>query len=126
MKLVIGGAYQGKKAYASRQYKISEKCWMDGKVCSKEELLSAAAVYDFHILIRRLLKNEQDVLLFARELCEKNPQIIVVSDEVGYGIVPVDAEERAWREACGRVCTVLAEKADEVIRVCCGIGRRIK
>lgn len=126
MKLVIGGAYQGKRAYASGQYHISEECWIDGNVCSGEELLCAAAVYDFHIFIRRKMKEEQDVLQFAQDLCEKNPKIVVVSDEVGYGIVPMEAGERAWREACGRVCTVLAEKADEVTRVCCGIGRRIK
>lgn len=126
MKLVIGGAYQGKREYASRQYHISETGWMDGKVCSGNDLLSAEAVHDFHVLIRRQLREGQDVLQFARDLCEKNPQIVVVSDEVGYGIVPVEAEERAWREACGRVCTVLAEHADEVVRVCCGIGRRIK
>ena len=62
----------------------------------------------------------------GKELYEKNPQIVVVTDEVGYGIVPMEAEERAWREACGRVCTVLAQQAEEVVRVCCGIGRRIK
>lgn len=126
MKLIIGGAYQGKKGYASERYHISEECWLDGKACSREELEGAAAVYDFHAFIRRLLREEQDILRFARELCEKNPQLVVVSDEVGYGIVPMEAEERAWREACGRACTVLAEHADEVVRVCCGIGRRIK
>lgn len=126
MKLVIGGVYQGKRQYASHQYKIREEQWVDGNVCEPEELVSAAAVYDFHAYIRRQLKEGKDVCGLGQELFEKNPQIVVVSDEVGYGIVPMKAEERAWREACGRVCTVLAQKADEVVRVCCGIGRRIK
>lgn len=126
MKLVIGGAYQGKKAYASRQYEIKDEQWADGKTCNEEELMSAAAVYDFHIFIRRQLGEGRDAQKLGQELWEKNPQIVVVSDEVGYGIVPMEAEERAWREACGRVCTILAEKSEEVVRVCCGIGRRIK
>lgn len=126
MKLIIGGAYQGKKEYASRAYHLNESIWADGKSCSWEEVLCAAAVHDFHVLIRRQLIEGKDILSLGKELCERNPKIIVVTDEVGYGIVPMEAEERAWREACGRVCTVLAEKADEVVRVCCGIGRRIK
>ncbi len=126
MKLVIGGAYQGKREFASGRYNISKTGWTDGNVCSGEDVLNATAVYDFHIFIRRLLGEGQDIGQFVRDLCDKNPQLVIVSDEVGYGIVPVEAEERAWREACGRACTVLAAQADEVTRVCCGIGRRIK
>ncbi|MFR1299013.1 MAG: bifunctional adenosylcobinamide kinase/adenosylcobinamide-phosphate guanylyltransferase [Blautia massiliensis (ex Durand et al. 2017)] len=36
--------------------------------------------------------------------------MILVSEEVGYGIVPADAFERQYREAVGRVCTALAAK----------------
>lgn len=126
MKLIIGGAYQGKKAYASREYQIKENMWADGATCQWGEVLSTPAVHNFHILIRRLLQEGTDVVSLGKELYEKNPQIVVVTDEVGYGIVPMEAEERAWREECGRVCTVLAQQAEEVVRVCCGIGRRIK
>ena len=38
----------------------------------------------------------------------------------------MEAKEREWREACGRVCTKLAAYADQVTRVCCGLGTRIK
>ena len=51
---------------------------------------------------------------------------IIICDEIGCGLVPVDAFEREYREAAGRICTVLAEHADEVYRVVCGIGMRIK
>ena len=37
--------------------------------------------------------------------------------EVGYGLVPVDAFERQYREAVGRICTNLAACADRVDRV---------
>ena len=52
--------------------------------------------------------------------------LVIISDEIGYGLVPVDVFEREYREKSGRVNCYLAEKADQVIRVVCGIGSRIK
>lgn len=52
--------------------------------------------------------------------------IVVVSQEVGYGVVPMDAFDRKYREAVGRVCTGLASKSKKVTRVVCGIGTVIK
>jgi adenosyl cobinamide kinase/adenosyl cobinamide phosphate guanylyltransferase len=40
--------------------------------------------------------------------------------------VPVDRNDRAWREAAGRALCVLAQKSESVTRVICGIGVRIK
>ena len=51
---------------------------------------------------------------------------ILVTDEIGYGIVPIDPFEREYREETGRICCLLAEKSEEVWRVCCGIGTRLK
>lgn len=34
--------------------------------------------------------------------------------------------ERIYREKTGRLQCMLAQKADEVIRVICGVGQRIK
>ena len=42
------------------------------------------------------------------------------------GIVPIDSFEREYRERTGRILVKLAEQADEVVRVVCGIGQRIK
>jgi adenosylcobinamide kinase/adenosylcobinamide-phosphate guanylyltransferase len=126
MRLIIGGAYQGKKEYAAEEYKLEEKDWVDGAVCTEKELLESAAVSNFHIYIRRLIVQGSDPMETAQKIIEKNTHITIVTNEVGYGIVPMDAKERAWREACGRVCTVLAAKSEEVIRISCGIGQMIK
>ena len=109
MKLVIGGAYQGKQSYASKTYNLTNPDWKDGQTCTIEDLKTAKAVHHFHSFIRR-----------------ENPNLLIVTNEVGYGIVPMEAKEREWREACGRVCTKLAAYADQVTRVCCGLGTRIK
>ena len=59
-------------------------------------------------------------------LLKKNYGAVVVSEEVGYGLVPVDAFEREYREAVGRICTKLASGSHKVTRVICGIGTVIK
>ena len=61
-----------------------------------------------------------------QELLEKNPNVVLVSEEVGYGIVPADAFERRYRETVGRICTELAAGSSKVTRVVCGIGMVLK
>ena len=51
---------------------------------------------------------------------------VVTASETGCGIVPIQREERDKREAAGRLSCLLAEKADCVIRVCCGIPQLLK
>lgn len=62
---------------------------------------------------------------FTRFL-EQYPNWIIISDEVGNGIVPMEKEERAYREVLGRILIEAASKADRVERVICGLGQRIK
>ena len=59
----------------------------------------------------------------AREVAEYD---IVIATEVGGGVVPMDAEERAGREAAGRLACLLAERADCVVQMFCGIPTVLK
>ena len=58
--------------------------------------------------------------------CKEHPDCILICDEIGNGIVPMEAEERIYRERTGRILEQLAAQADEVVRVVCGIGQKIK
>lgn len=60
------------------------------------------------------------------QLLAQFPDMTIISDEIGSGIVPMDAFERAWREETGRELIRLAAKAESVVRVVAGIGQRIK
>ncbi len=124
MEMIIGGAFQGKSTYAKEHH--PNVCWKKGADLEKEELMNAEGVLDFQEYIKKELKADKDVARLAEELWEKNPDIILVSQEVGYGVVPMDAFDRKYREAVGRVCTDLASKSKKVIRVVCGIGMVIK
>lgn len=124
MKFITGGAYQGKLEYAKKLYPGAE--WTDGAGCSLQEILSCGAVDHFHLFVRRWLQEGKTPQELIRAILDKNRDLIIVCDEIGCGLVPTDAFEREYRESVGRICTQLVEYADEVYRVTCGIGGRLR
>ncbi len=135
MKLIIGGAFQGKLDYAKAMYGVTEG-WIDGGLCRLDEIENCRGIYRFHEYVKRLLEGkfsgdslsglEQQAREFAGALYRRNPDILIVSNELGCGVVPIEKEDRLWRETVGRICTCLASEADEVVRVVCGVGMRLK
>ena len=53
-------------------------------------------------------------------------ELVIIMNEVGSGIVPMDKDEREWREAVGRVSCLFAKRADKVYRLIAGIPQRLK
>ena len=51
---------------------------------------------------------------------------VVIATETGGGVIPLDPQERRNREAAGRLSCLLAERAETVVRVCCGIPQVLK
>lgn len=113
MILIIGGAHQGKSLYAE-QYR--EQGY---------ELINA-----YHEIIREQLEQGLDPQKEAERLLAERTdsmeKLVIISNEVGYGLVPMDAFQRQYREQVGRVHCYLAKEADQVIRVVCGIGMELK
>lgn len=123
MILIIGGAYQGKTDYA-RSLGISDIC--DGASEDMDRVWEHSAVNYFQLLIKRQLEAGLDPLAEAKKLLDKNPDIVIISTEIGGGIVPIEKSERLWREAVGKVCCFLAQECSRVVRVICGIPTIIK
>lgn len=126
MILVTGGAFQGKKAYAAEKFSLKEEDFADGKSCFWDDIYKDKGIFHFHEYIRRCLKEGREISTLAEELIRQNPEIVIVVNELGNGVVPVDAFDREYREAVGRICCALAKEAEEVHRVVCGIGMVIK
>jgi len=70
--------------------------------------------------VRDLWQQTQDALDGRRAA------VLVVSDEVGLGIVPVNASARAFRDELGWVHQGVAAWADEVLFMIAGIAMRVK
>ena len=126
MLLVIGGAFQGKLDTASHLSGIPKEKFLDGRSCPFEEVFSGSGIHHFEEYIRRWIKEGKNTEELMERLKKENPGIVVVMREVGYGIVPMDAFERDFRERTGRVGCELARTAGKVVRVICGIGTVIK
>lgn len=50
----------------------------------------------------------------------------VICDEVGCGVVPLERADRERREAIGRLCCALAQEAQAVYRLQCGLAMQLK
>lgn len=73
---------------------------------------------------------EKEVLAEIKELLDcidrSDARFIIVTNEVGLGLVPADRVSRLYRDALGRANQVLAEYADEVYLLVAGIPVAVK
>ncbi len=126
MWLISGGAFQGKLDYALDITGLNKEAAVDGLTCSRQELLGKPIIHHFHLWIDRMLREGQDVNMLVEEILEANPKVVIIVDELGCGIVPMEPYDREYREITGRICCRLAAAAEEVHRVICGVGMVIK
>lgn len=107
MIFIFGPLWSGKRAVAK-----------DLLGCD-DAALSRRCVWD----VQELTQNRTDLDDLTTELSRYDA---VIATEVGGGVVPLDASEREARERAGRLNCLLAERADTVVRVFCGIPQVIK
>ncbi|MCP9462108.1 MAG: bifunctional adenosylcobinamide kinase/adenosylcobinamide-phosphate guanylyltransferase [Nitrospira sp.] len=55
-----------------------------------------------------------------------NARVVMVSNELGMGLVPVDRASRAFRDLAGRINQQIAAEADEVYLVVSGMPLKLK
>lgn len=113
MILIVGGEGSGKRDFVET-LGYAEKDIANAKIDERP------VVYHLEQLV--FAQPEQADALLDR-LLEKE---IVICCEVGSGIIPVDRKERMGREATGRLCVRLAQQAQAVVRMVCGIPTVIK
>ena len=87
-------------------------------LCLSEAAFADCAVWDVQNLVP-----VDDLNSLADELAGRR---VVIATEIGGGVVPLDPAERERREAAGRLSCLLAERAETVIRVCCGLPQLLK
>lgn len=134
MIFIIGGEHQGKLEYLFNISTFKKEDILD---CSNvkdikvDEILisSKPVIYNFNNLIKKLLlvyNDEEKVKEKIETMIKENKKSVIISNEIGYGIVPIDKFERKYRELTGRICCEIAKESKEVHRVICGIGTIIK
>ena len=104
MILIIGGAGQGKLDYV-----LQKTGYGPAQVARTPEEARTRPVF---------AGLEDWPELDEAALLEANPDVILICDEVGCGVVP--------GEAVGRLCCRLAERAERVERIFCGLPMVLK
>jgi adenosylcobinamide kinase/adenosylcobinamide-phosphate guanylyltransferase len=73
---------------------------------------------------------EEQVLAEIRQLIQAVKQIngtlVMVTNEVGYSVVPVNHLARVYRDILGRINQRIAALSDEVYLVACGLPLQLK
>lgn len=126
MVLITGGYGQGKLEYALETLGITGENVIDCGVCDYDSIFTGEILNNFHLIIKRMLEDNIDINAYINMLIERNPNAIVIVNEMGCGVVPVDLFERKYRETTGRVSCVLAKNSHQVHRITCGLGMVIK
>ena len=124
-KLIVGGSHSGKRARVE-QLGFSAQDIADGGACNLDKAFERPVLYGLHLLVRRLMQQEQDPAAIIAQGLQEGVVRIVVCDEIGCGVVPMDRLERDWREQTGRILCQIAQQAPSVERVFCGIATEMK
>lgn len=124
MKLIVGGLFAGKWERLQELGFSSEEI-ADCRTLGLEAAFEKPAVYRVNALIRRMAEESRDMAELL-DAVRAHPEVVVVCDEVGCGVVPADPLEREYRERVGRFCCEAAKMADSVERVWCGIITELK
>ena len=134
MELVIGGRAQGKLSYVLAKYPEAsvmegETPWQGEEPCMPWNHADVVIWNHFHLSVRAWLMEGREAAKlwdYVEAWVLSHPNAVIISDEIGNGIVPMEKEERLWREETGRLLCKIAAKATLVERVICGIPMRIK
>ncbi len=126
MIFIIGGSDQGKRAFARETLGLSEG---DFLICSEDtreidfRFRCIAHIERFALGCVQRGESPED---YWRAHLDRLDGKVLIADDISCGIVPVDPTMRAWREASGRANALLANRAERVWRVFCGLGQVIK
>lgn len=123
MKLVFGGAHQGKLDFALEHFHYTkEEAWD----CSQGWDFSYPVLYGVeNLLLTQVREGKTPSEEVRKHLPELEEKVLVITD-ISNGIVPIQEDLRLWREEVGRSMVLLSHQAEEIYRVFCGIGTQLK
>ncbi|OOE04770.1 cobalamin biosynthesis protein CobU [Anoxybacillus kestanbolensis] len=142
MHFVSGGAFQGKRKWVNAYYALTHTphVWH----CAYEKALPLPNKYKTvpvvvlegieqwirEYFLPYTTREKENILSYmnAWERWEKEKErtVVWIGCDMNQGIVPIDAHERAWRDAVGWTYQQLAHICSRVDYVWCGINEQIK
>ena len=126
MQLILGGANQGKLEWVLHHSGYTAEQVADGETIPLDTLPDKPVLDHLHRWIFRLMQAEADPAAALEAYLERMPDAVRVCDEIGSGVVPIQPQERQRREQTGRLCCLLAKRAERVVRIFCGLPMVLK
>ena len=124
MKMIIGGAYQGKRAFAKTAFSLGEE---DIFTCHGEEIdFSAPCIDKIEEFTYSCVKAGKDPVAIFRQHEDEWKDAVLICQDIFCGVVPVDSLLRQWRQETGQLCQYLTKNAEADSRIFCGLEQRLK
>lgn len=124
MILIIGGAYQGKLDFAKEAFSIAQE---DVYSCSGPEIdFSRRCIDRIEEFAYACVQRGTEPKAYFEAHKEQWRDSILICQDISCGVVPMDTDQREWRQAVGRLCQYLAGEAGQVSRIFCGLEQRLK
>ncbi|WP_026673209.1 bifunctional adenosylcobinamide kinase/adenosylcobinamide-phosphate guanylyltransferase [Alkalihalobacterium bogoriense] len=141
MHFITGGAFNGKSKWAKKHYQLTKRkdvYWYNGY----EQIFFSTIVLPDHgvvivngveYVIRSCIQSttrqqlqEELKRWKAWEELEKSRKFIIIGSDVGKGVVPIEAENRKWRDYVGWFYQDLVNVCDRVDVIWYGLSQTIK
>lgn len=140
MHFITGGAFNGKRAWVTKNF--DNGSWLSAhqgipfphEINSEEDLLFIEGVevwlkeiteeYDSNQCIDIFVSSLENWLLWER--ANPNRKLVVIGTDISKGIVPMERENRLWRDVTGWAYQQLAAKAEKVEIIWYGLNQTIK
>ena len=120
MILIIGGAYQGKLEFAKENLGVTDS---NIYTCDSDAIdFSKRCIYKIEEFTAH---NEDPVSYFKSHRSQWQDSVLILQD-IFCGVVPMGADNRAWRQRTGRLAQYLSKEASQVSRIFCGLEQQLK
>jgi len=96
---------------------------MISNIFVEEELDDNTEIIEYDKIEKRIIKDIDEFITLVKK---HNKKTVLVSNEIGMGIVPINRFTRMYRDIAGRVNQFISDKADKVYLTVSGIGIDIK
>lgn len=122
MIFISGGVYQGKVDFAKEKYNTTNV--FDFKK-DKGDFKEADILINFEYFIKDYFE-ETSVIQLLDEKIDILKDKIIIGNEIGSGVVPIDKYSRHFRDEVGRAYQYLTTNSTEVYRIWNGIPNCLK
>lgn len=134
MRVVIGGAHNGKRNFVKKylhQVNVNNYFLFEGEIpefdFTNDDTIVIANFEKLVLEYGHLREDEIVAILIGKVMdLDAKTNVICICTDIGRGIVPLDKNERKLRDTCGRLYQALFSQSEHVLRIWYGIPQVLK